>query len=236
MSDHLTRKELKTDQVAVTVEHGVHYFASHKQQVTKIASIVVAVAIVAGGFYWYRGAQSTARQAALAEAFAAEATPVSVQQVGGPPTFATDKAKKEAVDKAFQKVQSEFSGSDEAYVAEYYLAAIDVDDAKMDSAKKRYQDVADHAGKNYASLAKLALAQILFAENKGADAEKMLRDLMENPTDLVSKNEAAITLAHGIIATKPDEAKKLLTPIASQVESKEAPIAANLMSEANVKK
>jgi len=236
VSDHLTRKELKTDQVAVTVGQGVHYFTAHKQQVTRIAAIVVAVAVVAGGFYWYRSAQSTARQTALAEAFAAESTPVSVQQAGGPATFPTDQAKKEAVVKAFSKVQTEYAGSDEAYIAEYYMAGQDVDDAKMDSAKKRYQDVADHAGKNYSSLAKLALAQILFAENKNAEAEKILRDLIENPTDLVSKDQASITLAHGIIATKPEEAKKLLTPIASQTESKDAPIAATLMSEANVKK
>ena len=40
-----------------------------------------------------------------------------------------------------------------------------------------------------------------------------MKDLMEHPTTLVSKNEATIAYARGIGATKPDEARKLLTAL-----------------------
>jgi len=86
----------------------------------------------------------------------------------------------------------------------------------VDEARKRYQDVADHANVNYASLAKLALAQLDFAENRTAEAEALLKGLMDHPTDLVSKTQATYTYAKVIAPTKPDEARKLLTQLAGQ--------------------
>ena len=44
----------------------------------------------------------------------------------------------------------------------------------------------------------------------------MLKDLIANPTAMVSKEQASITLAKGIAATQPEEARKLLLPIAGQ--------------------
>ena len=75
-------------------------------------------------------------------------------------------------------------------MAEYYLGAKALDAGKVDDARKKYQDVADHANANYASLAKLSLAQLDFAENRTAEAENLLKDLMDHPTDLVSKTQA----------------------------------------------
>jgi len=89
----------------------------------------------------------------------------------------------------------------------------------MDDARKKYQDVADHAEVNYASLAKLALAEIDASENRNGDAEKLLKDLMDHPTDLVSKTQATIAYARVIGPTRPDEARKLLTQIMSDKDS-----------------
>lgn len=213
VSDHLSRKELKTDQTAIAVEQTVDYFAHHRQQTIRIALIVVAVVVLAAGIYYYRDSQHSARQLALGVALTAENAPVGAAQPNGGLSFPTDQAKQEAVGKAFGKVIADFSGSDEAYIAEYYLASLDMDNAKLDSAKKRYQDVSDHASKSYASLAKLALAQINIAENRLPDAEKLLRELIDSPTDLVSSDQATIVLAKAIGKTRPADAKKLLDPI-----------------------
>ena len=114
---------------------------------------------------------------------------------GGGPSFPTQAAKDAAVTKAFTKLASDYSGTEEAYIAEYYLAGKALDAGKVDDARKKYQDVADHANANYASLAKLALAQLDFAENRIAEAEALLKDLMDHPTDLVSKTQARFTYA-----------------------------------------
>ena len=213
MSDHLSRKELKTDQAAVAVEHTVHYFAQHRQQVTRIAIGVVVVLLLIAGVTYFRNSQHAARELALGEALAVQSAQVGPSQPNGALAYPSEQAKTEAVNKAFNRVINDYSGSEEAYISEYYLAGLDVDAAKMDSAKKRYQDVADKAEKNYASLAKLALAQIYFAESKVADGEKIARDLVDHPTDLVSKEQATIALAKGIGPTRSAEARKLLEPI-----------------------
>jgi hypothetical protein len=106
-------------------------------------------------------------------------------------------------------------GSEEGYAAEYYLAGLNGANGKTDEALKQYDHVAANAGADYASLAKLAKAELLFSINKPSDAEAILKDLMAHPTAMVSKDQAAMTLAEGIAPTQPEEARKLLAPIAS---------------------
>ncbi|MCX6625410.1 MAG: hypothetical protein NTY38_30995 [Acidobacteria bacterium] len=59
----------------------------------------------------------------------------------------------------------------------------------------------------------LALAQIYASQSKIADAEKLLRGLIEDPTVFVSKEQATISLAEILQRTRPDEARKLLEPL-----------------------
>jgi hypothetical protein len=73
--------------------------------------------------------------------------------------------------------------------------------------------VADDGDRQTASLAKLALADIYFITSRPQEAEKLLRDLMDNPTVYVSKEQATYALARGIASSKPAEAKKLLEPL-----------------------
>jgi hypothetical protein len=137
---------------------------------------------------------------------------VGAAQAGGT-SFPTQEAKDAAVSDAFSKIAAQYNGSREGAIAEYTLAGLATDAGRNDEARKRYQAVVDSGSKEYASLAKLALAQLDFAENKNADGEKLLRDLMENPTALVSKDQATLALVHQIAKTRPAEAHKLLTPL-----------------------
>jgi hypothetical protein len=218
VASNITRKELlKQDKFTVEAEHTVDYLSTHRKEAIRYSVIVLVIAALAAGVYYYRSSQQSVRQQALGEAITLAGAPVGPPQPGATgPNFATTTAKEDAVAKAFTKVSSDYSGSEEAYVAEYYLAARALDAGKVDDARKKYQDVADHANANYASLAKLALAQLDVAENRNADAEKILKDLMDHPTDLVSKDQATFAYAKTIAATKPEEARKLYMQIAAQ--------------------
>jgi hypothetical protein len=83
----------------------------------------------------------------------------------------------------------------------------------MADAEKLFQEAANAGDKNYGPLARYSLAEVYFAEGRPADAEKILRDLMQHPSIFVSKEQATIALARGIASTKPDEARKLLDPL-----------------------
>ena len=215
MSTHLTRKELKQDNVALKVEETFDIFTKYRPQIVRIGGAALALVVIVAGIFYYRSAQHEVRQQMLSDAIALQAAPVGQAPPNGGPSFPTEAAKKEAVSKAYNKLISEHGGSEEAYSAELALAASDADAGKMDDARKKFQDVADHAGAGFASLGKLSLAQLDFAENKTADARRILQDLQDHPTDLVSKTQAIYTLAKGLAPTQPEEARKLLNTIAS---------------------
>jgi predicted negative regulator of RcsB-dependent stress response len=211
---HLTRKELKQDNVALRVEETFQFFSAHRRQSVRIGGAAVALVLIVAAIFYYRGSQQDVRQQMLGEAIALQSAPVGAAPPNGGQSFPSEAAKKDAVIKAYTKIVAGHGGSSEAYVAEYSLAAMDLEAGKFDAARAKYQDVADHANTNYASLGKLALAQLDFAQNKVAEARALLKDLADHPTDLVSKNQATFTLARGLATTQPEEARKLLLPLA----------------------
>lgn len=216
MSGHLTRKELKSDQVAATVENTFDYVQVHQQTFVRAGTAAVVIAILIGGIVFYRNQQHQTREAQLADAIKVAQAPVGAPGTPDAVAFPTADAKRGEENKVFGKLAADYSGTEEGYIAEYYLASVAIADGRLDEARKKLQDVADHASKNYASLAKLSLAQIDFQENRGAEAESLLKDVIDHPTDLVSKEQATLTLADGIKAKRPADARKLLEPLAKE--------------------
>jgi lipopolysaccharide biosynthesis regulator YciM len=84
---------------------------------------------------------------------------------------------------------------------------------KLSDAEKNFQNVANRADKNYASLAKAALAELYFSDGRFDQGEKLMKELMDSPTVFISKDQAAITLAKHYIGRNNAEARKLLAPI-----------------------
>lgn len=217
MPSNLTRKELlKQDKFTVEAEHTVNYLSEHRKEAIRYGGIALAVIVIIAAVFYYRSSQVSVREQILGEAIALKNAPIGQAPPGGGPSFATQEAKDAGVAKAFTKLAADYSGTEEAWVAEYYLAAAALDAGKVDEARKKDQDVADRADANYASLAKLALAQLDFAENRTAEAEVLLKGLMDHPTDLVSKTQATFTYANIIAPTRPDEARKLYTQLAGE--------------------
>lgn len=209
----ITRKELKTDKFALEVGHTVDFFEEHRSEVIRYAAAAIAVAAVVVLILVYRNHQHAVRQEALAKAIAVQEAPVGQASPGAPISFPTQDAKDKAAVKAFSELAAKYGGTDEGYIAEYYLGCIAADQGKIGDADKRFSSVADNANAKYASLAKLSLGQLYFAEGKAAQGEQMLRGLMDKPTVFVSKDQAAIVLARLLAPTKPAEARKLLDPL-----------------------
>jgi predicted negative regulator of RcsB-dependent stress response len=68
--------------------------------------------------------------------------------------------------RVFAELQTKYSGSAEGEIAQYYLGSIKADQGKLAEAEKLFQEVAQKGDEKYASLAKLSLAQILFADGR----------------------------------------------------------------------
>ena len=74
----------------------------------------------------------------------------------------------------------------------------------------------DGSDKAFASQAKFSLADLYAASGRRPEAEKILRDLMNHPTVMVSKEQAQIELARVLAPSNPGEARKLLEPLRTQ--------------------
>jgi len=233
--DKVLRKELKTDELAVATEHGIEYVTSHKKDFTRYGLIAVGVLVAAGLIWWYLQNAAETRQLALAEVFAIKEATIGPEPINGAVrAFATEAERDKALFAAVDRMAAQYGGSEEAYVAEYYRGVALGDKGDLAGARKSFEAAAANAGQ-YASLAKQSLAGLHAAEGRTAEAEKLYRELIANPTPLVSKDQATLDLARLIKSTRPEEARKLLDPLKGG-RGALARVAIQLLSEADMQK
>jgi predicted negative regulator of RcsB-dependent stress response len=206
----ITRKELKTDKFALEVEHGLSFFEEHQKEILRYGTVAIAIVAIVLGIRVYRNHQLALREQALARAIQIQETAVGPATPGVATSFPTQQVKDEVALKAFQEVKDKYAGSEEAEIAEYYRASIRADEGNMQEAEKGLLEAAQKGNERYASLAKLSLAQVYFAEGKSDLAQKALRDLAAHPTLFVSADQANMALARGLMTSNPAEARKIL--------------------------
>jgi predicted negative regulator of RcsB-dependent stress response len=213
--DRQTRKNLKTDKFAEEVKHSFEFMSEHRSDIKRYGPIALGVIVIAVAVFFYMRHQADVREQALADAIR-----VDQAHIGPAPpgflTYATQEEKDKARAKTFSDLASKYHGSQEGAIGEFYLASDAVDKGNLAEAEKRFKDVVDSAPSAYVSLAKLALAKVYSAENKDAEAEKLLRDLMAHPSIMVSKEQATIQLALLIGKKSPDDARKMLEPLRTE--------------------
>ncbi len=210
----ITPKDLKSDKIALEVRQTVSFFEEHRDKIFRYGAIALGVAALVAGWLVYQKHQRVAREEALANAITVQEASVGAPNSGGV-NFPTQAAKDDVTTKTFSSLAAKYHGTTEGAVAQYYLGAIAADGSKMAEAEKHFQDVAQYGDTNFASLAKLSLAQVYYAEGRDEQGETLLRDLIQNPTTLVSKDQATITLARYLIIKRPAEARRLLDPLKS---------------------
>lgn len=211
--DRITRHELKKDKFAEEVLHGVEYVGEHRRQVTRYGSLALAVLVIAGGTWAYMSRQKQARQAALAEALRIQASTVGETQGPGSLTYPTPQARFEAVSKALNDVAAKYPGSNEAMVCTFMLGGEEADKGNLAEAEKHFKLVASKANNDYASMARQSLAMLYATQGKLDEAEKLLREIMAKPSAMVTKDQAALTLARLLRDVRPADAKKLCEPL-----------------------
>jgi predicted negative regulator of RcsB-dependent stress response len=213
--DRLTRKELKTDKFAQEVTHSLEYVAGHRKQATTYAIAAVVAVLAIAGFWFWRNQSHKTRQHDLAMSLRLlDSVVMQVPQPDDPrPVFATKDEKSKAIRNSFNDVINRYPGSNEAHVAHFHLGVLAADEGNLGEAEKHFKVVADGGDEQYASSAKLSLSQVYLSQGKPAEAERLLRDLIANPTTIVSKEQATVALARVLAPSKPADARKLLEPL-----------------------
>ncbi len=212
--DRQFRKQLKSDRFAEEVEHSFSWMGQHSADIKKYGPIALGVLIIAAGIYLYMNHEANARAEDYAQALRIDAANVGAAPATfGGLSYATQAEKDAARAKAFSELATKYHGTYEGSVGQMYMASDAIEKGDLPKAEKLYADVVDSAPKPLASQARLSLADVYAAEGKSADAEKLVRYAIANPTITVSKDEATIVLAKMMLKDHCDEARKLLMPL-----------------------
>ena len=211
--DRAHRRELKHDKFVEQVGYSVEYAAEHKSQLVKYGAAALGVLALAVVWYFYSNSQAATRQQALREAMRIQEAQIGPSQSEFVVSFPTQAEKDAAVVKTFTELSSKYPGSDEGAIAQFFLGVAAADQGKLAEAEKHFKAAVDAADKVYASQAKLSLAQVYEATGRVPEAEKLLRSMINDPTILVSKEQATVALARTIAKSNPSEARKLLEPL-----------------------
>ncbi|MBI1897908.1 MAG: tetratricopeptide repeat protein [Acidobacteria bacterium] len=214
--DRAHRRELKHDKFVEQVGQTVEYAAEHRQQLMRWGGLALALLVLGGGVYLYQDRQHSKRQEALNQAIRTYDAQIAEAPQEFFVTFRTEAEKARGVEKAFTELIQKYDGSAEAAIAKYYLGAFYADKGKSVEAEKYLKQAGESGEAPYDSQAKFSLAQLYAAQNRTGEAEKLLRSVMEKPSIMVTKEQAAIELARVLAASKPEEARKLLEPLRAE--------------------
>lgn len=211
-----TRRQLKEDKFAKGTQEAVHWASEHRSKlVLTIGSVVVVVVIVVGLLLWNRSRTEWANLE-LSKALQTLNAPLKSAGAAADPTMkvfdnSVDRAKE--AEKELRDIGNHFSHTKAGKIATYLAGTAAIQAGDSAEAERLLKSGADSIDASIASLAKLALANFYRTTNRASDAAKLYRDLIDHPSDTVSKNEAQLQLAELYEASDPKEAATLYQQI-----------------------
>jgi predicted negative regulator of RcsB-dependent stress response len=216
VSQHISRKELKQDEFKETLTHGAEYALSHTRMLW-IGGLAVLVALVlVGGWRLYSDRQSEKATAAFEDArktYEARIRTIAEPEEPGEVTYLEEKNKFLDAQKKFRDVAAKYSLTPQGQAARYYAAICTARIGQTDEALKDLKAIEGGSNVNLASLARLEMAQLYAQTGKLDEAARLLKLLIDKPTDLVPKALAQMALADQYRKANPAEAAKLYQQI-----------------------
>jgi predicted negative regulator of RcsB-dependent stress response len=227
---HISRKELKKDEVRETFAHGAEALLSHQRLTTYTLSFVLVAAVGFFGWKAYTQRQTVRASAAFDDAMkdfqAPVVAPGETPQPGGL-TYVDEKVKFGDSSRKFGDVAAKYGRTKPGQLAKYYQALSLERLGKSEDAKRLLQELAGSSEDEFAALAKLELASLEDRLGQPDDALKLYQQLLAKPTVLVPKPVTLLALAQHYSPKNPAEAAKYYgqirtefpgTPIAQQAE------------------
>lgn len=230
LTRHDLKEQIQHDAFTDSVSKVVDYTSTHRSDVIKWIAAAVVAAVIAGGVIWYLSYSRAQREQDLANAFAVLSAEVGPSAPAGVKSYPTEEAKRDASIKALTEVVNKDGNSEEGRIAQYYRGTLEVQ-TNPGAAESDLKAAADSHG-DIASLAKVALSQIYAGSNRVSQAQSLLRDVIDHPSALVSKQQAQIMLAQLDQTANPQEAKGILQSLKNDPDPAIARTAGQLLTQA----
>jgi predicted negative regulator of RcsB-dependent stress response len=215
-----TRHELKQDKFAASAAEAVHEVVEHRSGIVQVVAIVLVLAVLGGGIWWYMSSREALATDALGRAmvtYNAPVVPPGTPKENAVTTFNSDQERLIAAKNAFYAVSDQYGWTHSGQYARYLAAMTEQELGNYKVAEDQLRALSNVRRKELAALAKLGLASVYRSENRDSEAIGMLQTLAEKPTDGVPKATAQLSLADIYVAEhQPDKAKVLYDEIAKQ--------------------
>jgi predicted negative regulator of RcsB-dependent stress response len=213
LAQHISRRDLKTDEVRDTFERGAEAVLSHQQLTLYllIAAIVVAVGVF--GWRTFSERQTVKAFAAYDDAMKIFEAPVGVPVPPGEPTYTDNIKKYTDAEQKFSDLAAKYPHTRAGELARYYVALSLEKLDKNAEAKAALQGLSGSNDEEVAAMAKFELAELEDRTGAGDDAVKLYQQLIDKPTVLVPKPVVMLALADHYAPKDPAQAVKLYTQI-----------------------
>jgi predicted Zn-dependent protease len=209
----LTRKQIKKDQFVSFVDRGMHWLNQNWRQAAIGLGVVLALALIWWGVSAYLAGRTADASQAMTKALEIYQAPVgSSAPAGAAVTFATDAARLDAAQKAFQGVKSHYWLTPQARMAELFLARVAVDRGDQAKALEILTDLTSrHSSDPIVRLAMLDLVRLRVARGEGLQLVGQLEAMAAGKDPRLPRDAALFQLAEiWNHEGKQDEAGKLL--------------------------
>jgi tetratricopeptide (TPR) repeat protein len=211
-----TRRQLKEDKLADAAKGTVTWAEHHRKLVTLGSSVLLAVAALGIGgwtFLQWREQKASFDLGSALRTYQRPLRPAGTPENPDFPSFASAAERAKAARAEFQAVVDHYSYTRSGKMARYYVGLTAMEGGDTATAERELRYVADSGNKDLAPLGKFALAALYRSQKRDPEAIQLYRQLIEHPSESVSKAMAQLELASLYEEKQPAEAGRLYQQI-----------------------
>src|SRR5262245_60470069 len=172
MTQRISRRDMKRNELAETVGKTVGYVSEHKKGVTEGVAIIAGLAVIVAGYFAYRAWAERSAGRNLSQALSVLATPLKSEDPAAAKTYPSAAERQAEADKFLRKAASHGS-TGPGRAAGVILAANGTD--KPAEAVDAFEKAARKGKSETAAAAEIDAAKMLAAQGKSAEAIDRLK-------------------------------------------------------------
>lgn len=225
------RHQLKQDRFSRATMHAaeqtVHWTVEHQGKLI-VAGVVLAVVVAAiiGGWYYNerQDERASVEFGKALQTFDMPVRPAGMPPQADTPSFSSAKERATEARKQFQDLTNKYPHTHVADFSRYFLGVTSAQLGDNAAAERELKTVADYHNRDLSALAKLALAGLYRDTNRTSDAVNLYKQLIEKPSQTVSKAAAEFQLAEtyqgaGMTADAKRQYEQILKEAPAQSEA-----------------
>lgn len=225
LARHITRKELKKDEIRETLSHGAEAIVSHQQQIWLYGGVVLLAVLAVLGWRFYTQKQTNNAELALADAMKIYEARIRAANEPAQPdeiTYVDEKNKFGDAAKKFTDLANRYSRTRPGQLARYYAGLSLERLGKYNEAENDLKSLESSRDESLSALARFKLAQVYDEAGQGPQAVQLYQQLADKPSLFVPKAVVLLALADHYSGSDPAQAAKIYNQVKSEFPDTQA--------------